>query len=204
MRRNLLIWLFVPLVSGVPISFYAASLYWQREFAALPVLSKEVIPTFNLTNQAGIKYTGDEWNNKIVVVNFFFTHCPTICVSMTKNLKKVQQSFTDKDISIASISVDPESDNPGRLTWYARQFGIDTVSWQLFTGDKREIYKLARNGFKLVATDGDGGPDDFIHSEKLVLLDTQKRIRGYYDGTSQQEVQTLIDDIKKLKHETKH
>ena len=84
---------------------------------------------------------------------------------------------------------------------YADNFAINTTNWNLLTGDKREIYKLARNSFMLVATDGDGGPEDFIHSEKLVLIDKQKRIRGYYDGTGNKEAGQLINDIKKLKHE---
>jgi protein SCO1/2 len=79
--------------------------------------------------------------------------------------------------------------------------GVDESNWELLTGNKKEIYKLARNGFMIVATDGDGGPNDFIHSEKLVLVDKQKRIRGYYDGTSGREVDQLIEDIKKLKNE---
>ena len=78
---------------------------------------------------------------------------------------------------------------------------IDNGNWDLLTGDKKELYKLARNSFMIVATDGDGGPDDFIHSEKLVLIDKQKRIRGYYQGTSEKATEQLIHDIKKLKDE---
>jgi len=120
---------------------------------------------------------------------------------MTNSLKKVQQAFKEDEILIRSFSVDPERDSVAQLRKYAGQFGINTSNWELLTGDKKEIYKFARNGFMIVATDGDGGPNDFIHSEKLVLIDKQKRIRGYYDGTSGNQVKQLIADIKKLKHE---
>ena len=96
---------------------------------------------------------------------------------------------------------DPERDNPERLRSYVNKFSINTNNWQLLTGTKTEIYRLARNGFMIVATDGDGGPEDFIHSEKLVLIDKQRRIRGYYNGTNSAEVNNLINDIKKLQHE---
>jgi protein SCO1/2 len=87
------------------------------------------------------------------------------------------------------------------LQKYAQRFSINTRQWQLLTGSKQAIYKLARNSFEIVATDGDGGPDDFIHSEKLVLVDRQRRIRGYYDGTDDTAIKNLIRDIKKLQHE---
>ncbi|RYG29073.1 MAG: SCO family protein, partial [Chitinophagaceae bacterium] len=138
---------------------------------------------------------------KIVVVDFFFTHCAAICPRMTAGVKQVQQAFSKDELHIASISVDPERDSVGRLRWYQEKFSIDPANWELLTGDKKEIYKMARNSFMVVATDGDGGPADFIHSEKLVLVDKQKRIRGYYNGTDEKEVRALIADIQKLKNE---
>ena len=117
-------------------------------------------------------------------------------------MKLVNEEFkNDNSILLNSFSVDPERDSATQLKTYADRFGIVTAKWDLLTGDKREIYKLARNSFMIVATDGDGGPNDFIHSERLVLIDAQKRIRGYYDGTSDKEVKQLVNDIKKLKHE---
>lgn len=203
MRQNSLIWIFIPIVIGIPIAFYAVSLYWEQKFAKLPVFGKanHTIPAFSLTNQEGKIFNSDEWTNKIVVADFFFTHCAVVCPKMTNNLKKVQSSFTWDEIFITSFSVDPERDNANRLKWYEDKFEINSTNWQFLTGDKKDIYRLARNGFMLVATDGDGGHDDFIHSEKLVLIDRQRRIRGYYDGTSETEVNKLIHDIKKLQHE---
>lgn len=211
MKKKSTIWVFVILVFLVPFVGYAGYILYEKKFQKLPVYGKESlingkkvdheIQAFELINQDGKISNINEWNNKIVVVDFFFTHCPSICPKMTTSLKKVQKAFAENEILISSFSVDPERDNTEQLKWYSGKFGINTANWQLLTGDKKDIYKLARNGFMIVATDGDGGPNDFIHSEKLVLVDKQKRIRGYYDGTSEKEVNTLIQDIKKLKHE---
>lgn len=121
---------------------------------------------------------------------------------MTASLKRVQQAYGNNDnIIINSISVDPEHDSIPQLKKYVNKFSINTRNWSLLTGDKKDIYKLARNEFMIVATDGDGGAEDFIHSEQLVLADQQRRIRGCYDGTNKQEVDQLIHDIKKLENE---
>lgn len=211
MRSNSTIWIFALLVFGIPVGLWAIYLFYDREFSTLPVFGKEVsisnnkvdhrIPAFELVNQDGQSSNIDLWNGKIVVVDFFFSHCPSICPKMTASLKSVQNAFDEKEIWITSFSIDPERDDPEQLKKYAGKFQINTANWQLLTGDKKDIYKLARNGFMIVATDGDGGEDDFIHSEKLVLIDKQKRIRGYYNGTDKQEVTKLIQDIKKLRSE---
>ena len=155
-----------------------------------------------MQNQSGDVVNGDQWNNRIVIVDFFFTSCATICPDMTKSLRRVQEKYrNDKDVVITSFTVDPVSDSSPVLRDYAAQYGIANEQWQLLTGDKKEIYRLARNDFRVVATEGDGGPGDFIHSEKLILLDRSRRIRGYYDGTSEKEVNKLIKDIKKLRNE---
>jgi Uncharacterized protein SCO1/SenC/PrrC, involved in biogenesis of respiratory and photosynthetic systems len=202
MKKQTAIWLFVGMIFIIPVLAYAGFTLYERYFQKLPVYDRaSAMPAFTLTDQDNNTATLDDWNNRIVVVDFFFTHCPGICPKMTNSLKRVQDAFAADDILIRSFSVDPERDDPKQLQAYAGKFGIETSNWSLLTGDKKQIYKLARNGFMIVATDGDGGPNDFIHSEKLVLVDKQKRIRGYYDGTSEQEVNMLIRDIKKLKHE---
>ncbi|MBK8311166.1 MAG: SCO family protein [Chitinophagaceae bacterium] len=95
-----------------------------------------------------------------------------------KEFKKIQEAFAgDNNLLLNSISIDPERDSAAQLKKYASQYNIDTRNWNLLTGSKKDIYKMARNSFMIVATDGDGGPDDFIHSEKMVFIDTQKRIR---------------------------
>ena len=197
--------LFVLLVFVLPVTAWSLLNLYEKRLQHLPVLGKtktHAIEDFSLTNQDGDQYGTVNWENRIVVVNFFFTHCPVICPSMTNNLKKVSKEYQDdKEILLNSISVDPDRDNPGQLKAYAQRFGIGTGKWKLMTGNKSNIYRLARNSFMVVATDGDGGPDDFIHSERLVLIDKQRRIRGYYNGTSEKETDQLIVDIKKLKNE---
>lgn len=212
MKGKSIIWIFGTMIFIIPIAAFALYTYYEKNFEPLPVYGKvnvvggkkvyHAIPDFELTNQEKHRVTTADWKGRIIVADFFFTHCPVICPKMTNSLKRVQKAFSgDEAILINSFSIDPERDDPRRLKKYAEKFSINTSNWHLLTGSKQEIYKLARNGFMIVATDGDGGDDDFIHSEKLVLIDTHKRVRGYYDGTNQQEVNKLIFDIKKLRHE---
>ncbi|MEO7394438.1 MAG: SCO family protein [Chitinophagaceae bacterium] len=205
MKKQSTIWMFALLVFVVPVTAFALFNIYKKRIEGLPVLGKTKehrISDFYLLNQDGEIKSTDDWKNKIVVADFFFTHCPTICPKMTKSLKKIQEAYkTDSAIQFNSFTVDPERDSSLQLKKYAERYNIDNRNWDLLTGDKKAIYKLARNSFMIVATDGDGGPEDFIHSDKLVLVDKQKRIRGYYDGTSNIEVNQLISDIKKLKHE---
>ena len=209
--NNLKGWRFAPVVLLFSFAVYAAVSWYSDKFTRLPVYGQSpvagtekthLIQPFNLVNQENVPAGTQSWEGKIVVVNFFFTHCAGICPKMTTNLKQVQEAYKDDSgVIINSLTVDPEADSASRLRQYAQQFGIHDSKWQLLTGNKKDIYRLARNEFMLVATDGDGGPDDFIHSDKLVLIDPEKRIRGYYNGTDQQEIRQLILDIKKLQHE---
>ena len=211
MKRIPQTWLFVILIFLLPFTAYALVAWYQQRFTALPIYGVEAIDkdgnktahhisNFKFINQDNKIITEKNWNRKIVVADFFFTRCPSVCLKMTKSLKKVQEAFAnDALIYITSFTVDPENDSAAQLKHYAKRFNIDNTNWQLLTGDKKEIYKLARNDFMVVATDGDGGETDFIHSDKLVLIDKQKRIRGYYDGTDEKEVTQLIKDIKKLR-----
>jgi protein SCO1/2 len=204
MFKTFNIWLFFAVVISIPVSVYAVVNWYERSVKALPILidKNHTIDDYQLTNQRGEQVSTTKWKNKIVVANFFFTHCPSICPKMTKNLITVQQSYINSDdLLLVSFSVDPERDSAKRLAEYAGKFSIDETKWQLLTGSKKEIYRLARKSFKVTATDGDGGADDFIHSNKLILIDTKKRIRGYYDGTDEKETTQLIKDIKKLENE---
>jgi protein SCO1 len=204
MRKRSSIWLFVILVFIIPFSAFALFNWYEKKVQSLPVLVNKVhrIQSFSLKDQDGKNNSLSDWDGKIVIADFFFTHCPTICPKMTEHMLMLQKAFSnDKEILLISFTVDPQNDSPGQLKNYCTQRNIDNSNWIFLTGEKKELYKLARNSFKIVATDGDGGPDDFIHSEKLVLIDKQKRIRGYYDGTSTKETEQLITDIKKLKYE---
>jgi protein SCO1 len=204
MKRISTTWFFMTAVLVLPVVAFAIYNRYENKFEKLPVYGKENhrIQSFSFTNQDNKQTTLATIDAEIIVADFFFTHCPVVCPKMTRSLKRVRDKFSsDKNIHILSFTVDPERDDAEQLKKYALQFGINANQWTLLTGDKKELYKLARNGFMIAATDGDGGPDDFIHSEKLVLLDAQRRIRGYYDGTNEKEVNKLLNDIKKLKHE---
>jgi len=204
MGRKFNIWLFVAIVVVLPLSVYAVVNWYERSVQALPVLISKThtIADYRLVNQLGKESSIKNWEGKIVVANFFFTHCPYVCPKMTNNLKKVQKANVgDKNLLFVSFSVDPERDSSEQLQEFARRFNIDESNWQLLTGSKKEIYRLARKSFQVIATDGDGGENDFIHSDQLVLIDAQKRIRGYYEGTEEKETDQLIKDIKKLENE---
>jgi protein SCO1 len=212
MKKSSSIWVFILVALILPLLAWLVVEAYEIRVQKLPVLgrydlsrgpdSSNQIEKFSLVNQDNQEITLADWRNKIIVADFFFTHCASVCPKMTANLKMVQNELnTDPEVKIYSFTVDPERDSTGRLKEYAAQFRIDTGNWDLLTGDKKEIYRLARNSFMIVATDGDGGPDDFIHSEKLVLIDKQRRIRGYYNGTSRSETAQLSRDIKKLKNE---
>ena len=193
------------LVLVVPFAIYGLVSWYQNRFERLPVLGLQghVISDFHFKNQYGTDVSLQDWNGKIVVANYFFTHCPSICPKMMYQLKRVQAYGGLKNLVITSFTVDPERDSVGRLREYAAKFDIKK-NWHLLTGDKKLLYRLARNSFLITATDGDGGPGDFIHSDKLVLIDAQKRIRGFYDGTDEADVNHLIADLKKLAEEQRN
>ena len=212
MKKSATIKYFLIAVFVLPVIAYMLISWYENKLQKLPVLGKpeqvngksidHTIAAFSFTDQDGNRYNKSFWKNKIVVADFFFTHCPTICPKMTNSLKQLRAAYkNDETVLINSFTVDPENDQPEVLKKYADKFNLDQQGWKLLTGDKKEIYKLARNSFFITATDGDGGPGDFIHSQYLVLVDTQGRIRGYYDGTNDTETSQLIQDIKKLKHE---
>jgi protein SCO1/2 len=196
MWRRFNIWLFLGIVIVFPLTVFAIVNWYERTVQSLPVLinKEHRIGDFKLINQQGNKSTTEEWRGKIVVANFFFTHCPVICPKMTANLKKLH-------LMLVSFSVDPQRDSVAELKKYTERFYINENNWQLLTGSKKEIYRLARKSFQVAATDGDGGDNDFIHSDQLILIDSKKRIRGYYEGTEKKEIAQLIRDIKKLEHE---
>jgi protein SCO1/2 len=203
MLKKYSISLIIAVVLITPITVFAIVNWIENKGRALPVYEGEnhKVTNFKLTNQYGDTVTLQNWKNKIVVADFFFTHCPLICPKMTSNLKKVQAAFPDKEnLQFTSFSVDPVRDSVPQLKAFANRFGI-TGNWHLLTGDKVAIYKLARKSFAVDASKGDGGRHDFIHSDKLVLLDADHRIRGYYSGTTDKEVLQLINDIKKLYNE---
>ena len=158
------------------------------------------ISEFSLTNQNGENITEKNYENKIYIADFFFTTCPTICPIMTDNMAYLQEKLlNDTNILLVSFSVTPNIDNVETLKKYAIKKGVLDTKWNLLTGIKKDIYSLARRSFLVAKNDGDGGKYDMIHTENFVLVDKEKRIRGFYDGTNNKEMAKLLSDINILK-----
>jgi|EP01089_Gocevia_fonbrunei_P020948 protein SCO1/2 len=158
------------------------------------------IADFALTNQNGKLVTQKDYENKIYIADFFFTTCPTICPIMTKNMAGIQDKIlNDEDVMLLSHSVTPDIDSVPQLKKYALEKGVKDSKWNLVTGDKQQIYELARKSYMAVKTDGDGGPYDMIHTENFILVDKERRIRGFYDGTDSEEMKKLLSDLEILK-----
>jgi protein SCO1 len=160
------------------------------------------ISDFELVNQNGATITQATFDNKIYVADFFFTRCGTICPLMTSHMYALQNAFlNDEEVLLLSHSVTPVLDSVPVLKRYAENKGVLAAKWHLLTGPKKQIYDLARKSYFAVLDEGDGGEQDFIHTEQFVLVDQKKRIRGYYDGTDPKEIQRILADIALLKKE---
>lgn len=163
--------------------------------------SQHFIPEFRFINQDGKQFGRAEMKGKITIVDFFFTSCPSICPVMSKEMERVNDHFRDEPlVQILSISIDPTFDTPEILKAYAEEHHAIPGKWQFLSGTKEETFQLARCGFVLPALDGNGVPDDFVHSDKFILIDEQGRIRGYYSGTTREEVDLLMLETKILLH----
>jgi protein SCO1/2 len=156
------------------------------------------IPNFSFVNQNGDIINQESVNNRIYIANFFFTSCPSICIDLTKNLKLVQDAFDANDILILSHSVDPKIDSVERLKKYEGINDINGKNWFFLRGDINEIIKMAQLGYFAIASIDNHIENSLIHTENIVLVDSESRIRGVYNGTSQLEMSYLISDINKL------
>lgn len=163
------------------------------------------IADFKLVNQNGDTITQEDYKGKIYVADFFFTTCPSICPIMTGNMARIQERLKDNEnVLLLSHSVTPDIDSVPVLKEYAIKKGVNDAKWNLVTGDKKQIYKLARKSYLAVKEDGDGGPYDMIHTENFILVDKEKRIRGFYDGTNDESIEKLMHDIEILQQEYKN
>jgi protein SCO1/2 len=210
MRLNGVHWIFVGAVVGGGFLLSQGITYYQTTIAALPVYGPmeikngvsipHTIPDFILIAEDGGPFSSNVLDGKVCVVNFFFTSCPSICPKMMRNVQSVHELYRlDDDVLFLSITVDPDHDTPQRLSKYAELLNAETAQWKFLTGEKKAIYALARNAYFLSASEGDGGPHDFIHSENLALIDGKRQIRGYYNGLDKESVGQLSKDIAKLK-----
>ena len=158
------------------------------------------IADFSLTNQNGKTITQNDYKDKIYVADFFFTTCQTICPIMTDHMRDIQKEIlNDNDVMLLSHSVTPVIDSVAQLKKYATKKGVNDSKWNLLTGDKKQIYELARKSYLAVKTDGNGDQFDMIHTENFMLIDKKRQIRGFYDGTDPKAISQLLEDIKKLK-----
>ncbi len=163
---------------------------------------EHIIADFNLTNQEGQQISKKDVEGKIYVADFFFTTCGNICPKMAFQMERINAFYKDDaDIMFVSHSVTPEIDSVPVLKEYAIEHNAVAPKWHLLTGDKDEIYELARKSYFSAKIDWKGDLGDFIHTENFCLIDKEGRIRGYYDGTNTDDVNILIKEIKILKAE---
>lgn len=166
------------------------------------IANNHFIADFSFVNQNGKKITQEDYKGKIYVADFFFTTCPTICPLMTDNMSWLQQQIKNNPkVMLLSHSVTPDIDSVSVLKKYAIQKGVLDTKWNLVTGNKKDIYYIARKSYLVVKT---GKPEemyDMVHTENFVLVDDKRRVRGFYDGTKREEVERLLEDIKFLTDE---
>ncbi len=200
------------LVISACIFFAACNHKPEQKKLLLPVLGLKKLGTtdtiyhtigdFNLTNQYGETVNNKTVANKIYVADFFFATCQSICPEMSTNLKDVQKAFENDDsLLILCHTVNPSHDTVEVLNAYGETYGAKKNKWHFLTGNKKQIYDLAKESYLVNALEQDGSAEGFLHSELLLLIDKQGRIRGMYDGTDKVQVQKLIKDIKLLKQE---
>lgn len=162
------------------------------------------IANFSFTNQNGETITQENYQNKIYVADFFFTTCPTICPIMQNHMVLIQNEFkNNSDVMLLSHTVMPDIDSVPVLKKYALEKGIIDSKWNLVTGDKKDIFYMARKSYLAVKTETVGELYDMVHTENFILIDKDRRIRGFYDGTNPKEINQLIKDIKILLEDTK-
>jgi protein SCO1/2 len=160
------------------------------------------IADFSFVNQNGKTITQKDYEDKIYVADFFFTTCGSICPKMTTNLVEVQKAIINNPkVMLLSHTVFPENDNVPVLKAYAIKNGVDDTKWNLVTGDKKEIYTMARKSYLAVKMGKPSELYDMVHTENFVLVDAKRRVRGFYDGTNKEDIEKLITDINFLSNE---
>ncbi|MFN5794218.1 MAG: SCO family protein [Bacteroidota bacterium] len=157
------------------------------------------VKAFKFINQNGDSISEKTFEGSIYVADYFFTTCQSICPIMSTQMQLVAKEFSEnKKVKFLSHTVNPENDSVNVLYDYAKAHHANAEQWHFVTGDKKQLYNMARESYLLNAEIGDGGPNDFIHTQNFALIDTHKNIRGFYDGTDKKDVQRLIKDIKTL------
>lgn len=161
--------------------------------------SYHTVAPFFFTDQYNQKLTENEVKGKVYVTDFFFTTCQSICPMMSNELERVYKKFKNRnDFLIISHTVDPETDSVKQLMEYAKLHGVDDNKWLFVTGEKKHLYEIARKSYLLNAEEGNGDEEDFIHTQNFALIDKERHIRGFYDGTDSIEINRLIVDLNCL------
>ena len=158
---------------------------------------------FKLKNQFGKEVGLEDWGGKIIIADFFFTSCPSICPKLTRNMKKLQTAFkkTDSLVRFVSFTVDPVRDTVQALKAYGDKFGIDHDTWFMLTGDRNELYDIALNEFKASIASNGNIDTGFIHTDRFFLLDRDRVVRGWYSGLDSLNLDKLIKDVVLLNME---
>ncbi|MCB9165300.1 MAG: SCO family protein [Flavobacteriales bacterium] len=199
---------FSPLVGLVKHTFNYLPYYGPKEPVLVQRDGKDVvdtiyaeIPPFSFIDRYGQPFTDKDVEGKIIVADFFFTRCGTICPRMSVNMQQLQLKLNDdafKDVVFLSHTVDPEHDTPAVLDDYAKKLEADPVRWKFLTGNAKDIYRMGNTGYLLSALEDSTSAEQFVHDGRFVLVDKQKHIRGYYDGTEASGMNALAADLKML------
>ena len=190
-------WYFISKKENLPARYLAY--FGPKQALKVNDTTYHFIPDFEFTDQYNEKVNLETVKNKIYVTEYFFTTCKSICPIMNRHLEKIYKEFKPKkDFLILSHTVDPETDSVSVLKEYALIHGVNDKHWLFVTGSKAKLYELARKGYLLNAEEGNGGEEDFIHTQNFALIDKQQHIRGFYDGTDSLEINRLEQDIKLL------
>ncbi|MGN6645765.1 MAG: SCO family protein [Cytophaga sp.] len=180
----------------LPVFFAYDSIETERGYV---ITDAHTIPAYKLIDQTGAEFNSTNYDSCFKVYDFIFTRCGSICPDMTTQLIRVQEAFkNDKDIVLISLSVDPEHDTSQVLQHYATKYNAIPGKWFFLTGAKDSIYTLGQREFFLTAKQNEEDLTDFLHSDKVVLVDKKGWIRGYYDGTEEKDVDRLITELKVL------
>lgn len=165
------------------------------------------IKNFSFTDQLGLPFMLDSIKGKIIIVNSFFTRCPNICPALTRSIRQLQASYENPKnkkfddtsfIQFISLSVDPERDSVNELKHFADRFNVNSDNWRMLTGPKKDVYDILLNELKIPSQDGGPVDSNFIHSERVILLDKNHVLRGYYNGLDSASMYRLAEDIGKL------
>lgn len=191
--------LFMPLViAGLLLLLQQAEV---KQLRSRSINSFGKVPSFQLTNQDGRPFGSEQLRGKIWIADFIFTLCPGPCPMISSRMSELQKPLEKTDVHLVSVSVDPEHDTPQVLRGYAEKLQAQPQRWDFLTGPKEAIYRLSRDGFKLAIGDGSTETGTPVHSTRMILVDRQGEIRGYYDATAPDAMTKLLADANHLLRE---